>query len=116
MVFINRENIPLNQISSMKCIIVIICAFPVLQKYFETPSATLAFDTARKLSAYRAGNDSIPGHLKDLETLTKCLALFTRDNPVKNIVDAHLLYASTHEHAQTAVALSLLKHLIPYFK
>lgn len=113
---VNRENIPVNQQSAIKCIIVLISTLPILQKFFDSPHAMLAFDTGRKLPSFRAGNDSIPVHSRNLETLMKCLALFTRDSVVQAIVEKHRARTKNGEQGERTSALSLITHLCPYFR
>ena len=110
-----RDNLPINQQSAIKCIITLISALPILLKFFDSPQAMLTFDTARKLSSYRTGNDSIPAHLRNLEALLKCLVLFTRDNAVKTIVEKHRAVKPTSEYEEKVTSISLITHLFPYY-
>lgn len=115
MISSRRDNLPINQQSAIKCIITLVSALPILLKFFDSPQAMLTFDTARKLSSYRTGNDSIPVHLRNLEVLLKCLVLFTRDNAVKAIVEKHRAVKPSNEYVEKATSISLITRLFPYY-
>ncbi|THH05602.1 hypothetical protein EW145_g4675 [Phellinidium pouzarii] len=110
-----KDNILSNQQVSLKSIVSLLSAFPILRRFFVSPAATLVFDVAVKFASYRTRNASIFDLCKKVDALLKCMTLFTDQNLITKLVDSHTI--SSHAgSSSTENALSLLTRLIPFYR